>query len=211
MKSYGIILYYVDEHNRKKFLIYQRRDSHAFISLLRNSHKFNRNEILKLSKSLTYDEKQRLSKYSFDELWDDLIINKNCRIYTTEKKRSSSNFYRMVKNGIIDQIVNDTETGDLEWGFPKGRQNPNETDIDTKSIKLFDRKLHIRLNNYLTTFYIGKIDHELPIMYRNIDSIRKSCVSEETNDLKWIYADQRKKYLNNSLSLFVYYIDTNFT
>ena len=44
MKSYGILLYYVDDDNKKKFLIYQRRDSHAFISLFRHSHKLNEME-----------------------------------------------------------------------------------------------------------------------------------------------------------------------
>ena len=222
MKSYGILLYYVDDNNKKKFLIYQRRDSHAFISLLRHSHKLNETEILKLSDGLTIDEKQRLKNHTFDELWDDLIINKKCRLYNAEKKRSSSNFYKLNQSGLLQKCINNPNNPDLEWGFPKGRQKKNETHFETalrefqeetcinpSQIEILDhRPLHCRINNYLTTLFVAKATHQIPIIYKKINYIRKSCVSEETNDLKWIYSDERHRYLNNTLSRFIYYVDT---
>ena len=222
MKSYGILLYYVDDDNKKKFLIYQRRDSHAFISLFRHSHKLNEMEIIELSNGLTLDEKQRLQNHTFEELWDDLVINKNCRLYHAEKKRSSSNFYRLKQSGILQKCIDNPTYSTLEWGFPKGRQKKNEnyyesalrefeeeTCIDRSHITLLDhRPLHCRINNYLTTLFIAKTDHEIPITYKKIDCIRKSCVSEETNDLKWIDNSERHLYLNDSLSRFIYYVNT---
>ena len=83
--------------------------------------------------------------------------------------------------------------------------------MKTSDIKLYDKLLHVRINDYLTTFYIGKTDNEIPILYKDINEIRKQCVSSETNDLKWIYADERDEYLDKSLSRFIYYIETEFT
>ena len=224
MKSYGIILYYVDDNNKKKFLIYQRRDSHAFITILRNSHKYSESELLKISDDLTLDEKERLKNHNFEQLWDDLILNKKSKIYTTERRRASSNFYKLKNNGVLQKIIDNPHTGELLWGFPKGRQNKNETNkqtairefkeetcMKTSDIKLYDKLLYVRINDYLTTFYIGKTDNEIPILYKDINEIRKQCVSSETNDLKWIYADERDEYLDKSLSRFIYYIDTEFT
>lgn len=223
MKSYGILLYYVDQDNKKKFLIYQRRDSHAFISLLRHCHRLSDDEILKLSDGLTLDEKQRLKNYNFDDLWDDLIINKNCRLYNTEKKRASSNFYKLKQSGLLEKCINNPNHSTLEWSFPKGRQKKNEshkqtalrefqeeTCINPNEITLLDhRPLHCRLNNYLTTLFIAKSESEIPIKYKKIDCIRKSCVSEETNDLKWIFCDERDEYLNSTHSRFIYYVNTS--
>ena len=49
MKSYGILLYYTDDDNKKHFLIYQRRDTHAFIYLLRKAHIMKPYEIKELN------------------------------------------------------------------------------------------------------------------------------------------------------------------
>ena len=84
MKSYGILLYYTDDDNKKHFLIYQRRDTHAFIYLLRKAHIMKAYEIKDLYNKLTFDEKNRLHSYTFNEVWDDLILNKKSR----RKKRA---------------------------------------------------------------------------------------------------------------------------
>jgi len=223
MKSYGILLYYTDEDNKKHFLIYQRRDTHAFIYLLRKAHIMKPYEIKELYDKLTFDEKNRLHSHSFDEVWDDLILNKKSRIYRKEKNYAQSN-YKKIKELCKDVSVNDIT---LEWGFPKGRPMKNETiektalrefqeetnfdDKTVNDIKLYDKKLLYRLHGYRTELFVGKIDYKVSIKYNKSDTIRKLFVSPETNDLRWILSEDREDYLDKSLSRLIYYVDVTFT
>jgi len=58
-KSFGIILFIEYDDTPVKYLIYQRRDSNAFIKLMR---KLGNDNPLELATGLTLEEKDRLRK-----------------------------------------------------------------------------------------------------------------------------------------------------
>ena len=153
MKSYGIILY-ANINDKKHYLIYQRRDSNSFINLLRNSHRLLHDDIDKLFNNLTKDEKDRMKKYSFIELWNDLFVNKSCRIYKSELNRAQQNYNDLKSNGFFEKHLYNDISSDLEWAFPKGRIKSDET-FKECALREFNEEtsFNLNLNDLL---FIGK-------------------------------------------------------
>ena len=86
--SYGIIGYFKFESEYKIVLV-QRKDTMGFIDFIRGKYdtRIKKEEILEILVSeMTETEKDRIIKYSFDELWEQLWMNKNSRIFKNEYK-----------------------------------------------------------------------------------------------------------------------------
>ena len=226
MKSYGIILY-TNINNKKHYLIYQRRDSNSFINLLRNSHKLLEQDIDNLFNKLTIEEKNRINTYSFEELWNDLFINKSCWIYEKEKEQASKNYNMLKSKGFFDKHLHNNISLDLEWAFPKGRIKSNENFIDcairefneetafnlSKNNLLFIGKYYnMRVHNRPARLYLCKTfkKHDIKYFYSE-NMIRDRYISEETNNLKWITIDEAYKYLDIDYAIILRSIERNFT
>jgi len=226
MKSYGIILY-TNINDKKYFLIYQRRDSNSFINLLRNSHKLLDDDIDILFNKLSSDEKNRLKTYSFQELWDDLFVNKQCWIYEKEKEKACNNFNLLKSKGFFDKHLDNGISQDLEWAFPKGRIKSDESyiecafrefneetsfNLDKKDVLFIGKYYNMRIHNRAARLYLCKSfkKHDIDYFYTK-NMIRKKYISEETNDLKWITIDEADKYLDKDYAIILRSIDRNFT
>ena len=224
MKSYGIILY-TNINNQKHFLIYQRRDSNSFINLLRNYHKLLHNEIDNLFDKLTAEEKDRMSKYGFDELWSDLFVNKSCRLYKKEMEQARENFNNLKLDGYFEKHLSNGVSQQLEWGFPKGRikkgesfedcavrEFNEETSFDLQDMKFIGKYYNMRIHKRPACLYLCKTFKKYDIKrFTTNEIIRKEYISEETEDLKWITAKECDQYLNPYFCMLIRHIDRNFT
>ena len=126
--------------NKFKFLMIRRKDSLGYVDFLRGRYKVNNLEYLQnMINEMTNDEKDRLLNKGFDELWTNLWgcdLGMNNR---GEEKLSRDKFNNL-RNGIsidskfinLENIIKKSNTNwiEPEWGFPKGRRNNSEKDLD---------------------------------------------------------------------------------
>ena len=175
--SYGLIVYSretpegkllsVDCLEKKPyFLIYQRRDNFEYMDFLRGI--WNSIELLpSLFSSMSIEERNRIRNYTFQELWDDLWVEHDSRIYrdgfTKAKKK-----YDSIKH-VIPYILDNTTSkiNDTPWGFPKGKKNNSNEQMMTCAVREFNEETHIQVEEsdiMLNIFEVQIIKNIPPII-----------------------------------------------
>jgi 8-oxo-dGTP pyrophosphatase MutT (NUDIX family) len=134
-----------------QFLLIQRRDSLGFVELMRG--KYTTIDFIYITtqmKGMTVRERERFLTLSFQQLWDDLWgSDHSVAQYRQEKEISRQKFETLREQGLIDVTgVKRTlrELFDMlgpgwqtpEWGFPKGRRDPFETERDCALREMFE-------------------------------------------------------------------------
>lgn len=114
-----------------EFLLIQRKDSLSFLEFMRGKYSHTDEEYISmLMKNMTRGEQQRLLTFSFDELWKDMwggtsSVKSHKNNYETSERK-----YNLMKPHIAEFVEKyPSKWDEPEWGFPKGRRNPYETDI----------------------------------------------------------------------------------
>jgi len=101
---------------------------------------------------MTNEEKEMLKTKEFEEIWF-AVWGKTANFshYKNEETLSKEKFYQM-RHGInglytLSDLVDASPTKweEPEWGFPKGRRNYNETDLDC-SVREFNEETGYNLN-----------------------------------------------------------------
>ena len=123
---------YKQNTTKIKFLMIQRKDTMGFIDFIRGKysmtdHNDKMNKIRVCLNEMTLQEKNALLTKNFDQLWSDLWINKNSRVFQNEYAAAKEKFNLL----NIKELVNGATTLYTfnEWGFPKGRRNMKETNL----------------------------------------------------------------------------------
>jgi 8-oxo-dGTP pyrophosphatase MutT (NUDIX family) len=121
-----------------KFLMIQRRDSLGFIEIIRGKYKTNNKEYIQYHiDTMTCVEHEKLLTLSFDSLWNGLwgIPKEQTQSYKNDKESARIKFEQL-KVGSEDFppleqfIINSQKNYTVpEWGFPKGRRDSGETDL----------------------------------------------------------------------------------
>ena len=178
--SYGVILYQIDKLKIPRIVMIERKDSLSFIEFIRGKYKTpgNIKYIELLISRMTEEEKEKLLKYSFDELWINLWIhidNVNQRI----KKEfiRSKDIFEKLKNGVMkDYKFHSLETiirsspkkyTMNEWELPKGRRSGKENNKDC-AIREFNEETNIPSGTYKMITNIIPLIEE----YRGINNVR---------------------------------------
>jgi len=120
----------------------QRKDSLGFMDIMRGKYKVNEPEYIKKQlRGMTKDERNKLETMDFEDIWNllwgsdaetskryahDRIVSKQKLAELREGIQLESG-ERYTLNDLLRQepLVYTTP----EWGFPKGRRDPNELDI----------------------------------------------------------------------------------
>ena len=114
-----------------EFLLIQRKDSLAFNEFLRGKYNYHDIEyISKLLKDMTIKEQQSILTKTFHQLWTDLWgENSTLQSHKNNYELSEKRFNQLIPT--LPELVekNPTRWNEPEWGFPKGRRNPYESDI----------------------------------------------------------------------------------
>jgi 8-oxo-dGTP pyrophosphatase MutT (NUDIX family) len=123
-------------------LMIQRKDSLGFMDIMRGKYKVNEPEYIKKQlRGMTKDERNKLETMDFEDIWNllwgsdaetskryahDRIVSKQKLAELREGIQLESG-ERYTLNDLLRQepLVYTTP----EWGFPKGRRDPNELDI----------------------------------------------------------------------------------
>lgn len=139
--SYGILGYYRKDPGPPglskpgddlRYLLVQRKDSIGFLDFVRGKYdqKMKKDKALQiLIGEMTLDEKLKLLNCDFDEIWSDMWMNKNSRIYKYDYENVKKKFNNLDIEHIIKSSLEETKWLDTEFSIPKGRKNNQEYTI----------------------------------------------------------------------------------
>jgi 8-oxo-dGTP pyrophosphatase MutT (NUDIX family) len=126
--------------NEFEYLMIQRIDSFGYIEFIRGKYSLQNYQYLKnIIDEMTVQEKQNLLKKDFDELWVSLWGEYSGLQYRGEKQISKNKYLQLISGvefgGIkcnLESLIasSTTKWETAEWGFPKGRRNHQEKDLD---------------------------------------------------------------------------------
>jgi 8-oxo-dGTP pyrophosphatase MutT (NUDIX family) len=236
IRSYGIVAFRNSKNLDSKtpkleVLLIRRIHSIGFETFIRGRYN-SLKEMQALIDRMIEIEKIKVKTKTFDELWDDICINKNTYFYRSGKKSAFDKF----NNLNIQELFKDVSSPWREpgWGFPKGRRQlyeterecairefGEETDYRPNQFNIFMKKpfieTYVGTNNvrYCHNYFIAMMDDSAPdarINQENLDQIT------EVGDIRWFnqkdaleimkpYDIQKKDVLNQVYN----YIETELT
>jgi len=137
--SLGIVAFMTDDGGNNRFLMIRRKDTLGFMDFIRGKYSiYNKDYLVNLLNEMTLSEKQDIIEKDFDVLWKKIWCNHSGQ-YKSEEDVSREKFYAL-RNGIMSQndiytladliAESTTKWEEAEWGFPKGRRNMYEKDVD---------------------------------------------------------------------------------
>ena len=140
--SYGIVVFCVMPDSPPKFLMIRRKDSLGYVDFVRGKFPIdNKQFILNMLSEMTIDEKHRISTMDFKTLWGDLWgIQYKHDGYPRLEERASADKLSKLRRGCyfsgsfvtLSNLMSSIQSNwtEPECGFPKGRRNQFETDIE---------------------------------------------------------------------------------
>lgn len=215
--SIGIIAYKQDI-DALRFLFICRKDTFGYVDFIRGKYKLNSKSYIKnIFNEMTIDEKKRIrdavteNDSTFDAMWSALWGHDIGIQYRGEEKESREK-YETIKKGICFNnekfdIINAIEESTTawatpEWGFPKGRRNFNERDINCalrefqEETGFSSRGLNI-LQNVLPfeETFIGSNYKSYKHVYfvaeaSNCVFTNKQHIENEVSEVKWMTFDE---------------------
>ena len=236
--SYGVICYklsYDKESNviYPKYLMVQRKDSLSYVEFIRGKYNIKaKSYIMDMFSLMTNDERNGIGQHSFETLWQELWCKNICednKSFSKEYKEAYEKFNMLkkgyyIKNGEdmtffnIDYILNNTVStyNETEWGFPKGRRNINEGDINC-ALREFKEETgipskSIQLSSYLKpleevfsgsnkvrykhVYYIAKMNDDGDIL---IDPTNKQQCKEIRSIMWFNYTEAQTKIRDTNI------------
>ena len=208
--SIGIILYTIINDERK-YLIIKRKDSLGYVDFMRGKYSLdNINGILGMLNEMTCHERNNLLTKSFDELWSELWNTPIGIKYRGEENIAKERFQQISQGIKIEKKVFTLKKliemchynwEEPEWGFPKGRREINERDIQcglrecVEETGYNEQDIHIIQNlipydelfigsnykAYKHRYYVGYIDSSV--------EPDKPYQASEVSDMLWLNYD----------------------
>lgn len=225
--SYGIIAYQVQKDKSLKYLMIQRKNSLSYCEFVKLRYNIEDVEYMrKILKNITKEEKDFLEKTkSSKEIWKKLwtiksnvkekdfykvksLLDKLLKGFYVKNKSTKQTEYVSVET-LAKEVKHPRES--TEWGFPKGRRNKKEKDIECALREFYEEtnidqkeiELHKELGFVSETFcgsndvlyrhiyYIGKIISEIDI---GLDSKNLEQASE-VSSISWCAEEEVIKNL----------------
>jgi 8-oxo-dGTP pyrophosphatase MutT (NUDIX family) len=132
-----------------QFLLIQRKDSLSFIEFIRGKYGAQNDAYMcKLLRGMTQKEQHRLLTATFDDLWNDIWgKSPSARSHRNDYDASEKRFHQIREK--LPDLIRDHPTvwTEPEWGFPKGRRNPYEMDINC-AVREFQEETGLERNDF---------------------------------------------------------------
>lgn len=205
--SFGLIVYC---SKTRRILLYSRRDSIAYVMLIRCGWK-DVQTALRLLPYLTDEERNRIRLYSYEELSADLsVVERPINKIGVEKWKeliADDRFTKTLNEGIFSPGAN--------WGFPKGRISSGETPLAT-ALREFTEETTLCLpltilrsslfekfegtdgRMYSTKYFLALTSEEKIPVIRKLPGkrIRTTTLSSEASDVEWADRDSALQKLS---------------
>ena len=216
-----------------KFLMIQRKHSLSYVEFLRGKYKLNDvNHLEMLFKNMAPEEINNILTNEFDDLWNSLWkkTSKN-KIFQKEYKISKELFTKLKESSVYINSLSKIKPlyDSPEWGFPKGRRNlfeknldcalrefEEETTIDSNNVEILNKiscvnEIYTGTNNqdYKHIYYLGYVDKEnindeCLINISNYEVGKIAWFSwDEVTDLIRSYYHEKIKVINMVYFLFI--------
>jgi len=159
--SYGVIVFRVLNNSvtlkkEIEYLMIRRKDSFGYIDFIRGKYSpYNVVHLQNIIDEMSLEEKSRLLKYSFGELWIMMWGEKSNIQYRHEEALSLKKF-EIIKSGVmvnnilitLEMLITQSSTKwtETEWEFPKGRRNNKEKDL-VCAVREFEEETGLFIKN----------------------------------------------------------------
>lgn len=166
--------------NNIKFLLIQRRHSIGFMDFIRGKYKIdNIEQINSIFQYMHQSEINLIKTLSFEDLWKEIWNNDENKINSIKKDfvMAKEKFIELKTSSKLelnlDFYLNNIEPlyTFLEWGYPKGRKNKNETTLEC-AVREFHEETNIDISKIKIINEIEPIEENLigtnGIPYRHI-------------------------------------------
>ena len=193
--------------NNLQYLLIRRKHSLGFVEFMRGKYPLhNYTYLVNIFNEMSNEEKDKIKVLSFDELWTYLWGEQIGIQYRGEEKISKEKF-NLLKEGIenkdsynLDKIINESTSQweETEWGFPKGRRNYQEKDLNCALREFEEETGYLRSNvkllqniipyeeiftgsnmkSYKHRYFVGYIDSSITTTYQYQET--------EVSDVKWM-------------------------
>tara|TARA_B000000475_G_C15993477_1_gene446000 strand:- start:346 stop:1143 length:798 start_codon:yes stop_codon:yes gene_type:complete len=214
--SSGIICFRKN-NNIIEYLLICRRNTLGFVEFMRGKYPmYFKSYIANLIDEMTMQEKNNILSKDFDDLWYELWGDFNNTKYSTEGKISKSKFNN-IKDGVniyksdyykLRELIEKSQTTwtEPEWGFPKGRREYNETDVEC-SKREFQEETGIYLNKinmisniipYEETFMGSNYKtykHKYYLAYMKEINHCNNFQKTEVSNMKWLSYNDAIKHI----------------
>jgi len=204
--SLGIIcIRYTDKY---EYLLVQRKDSLGYVDFLRGKYnEYNEYQLTNIILEMTVEEIDNIKTKKYKELWDKLWNKVN-----EKYEQKNEDKYNYIKENK-PELLNHNCWTEPEWGFPKGRRNFKEKDLEC-ALREFEEetgysKNHLKIiknlnpfdeiftgsnfKSYKHKYFLAKIDYEDSM---NVSNFQKS----EIGNMGWFsYEDAVQKIRNYNI------------
>ena len=229
-----------EPENKYEYLMIQRTDSFGYVEFIRGKYSlYNCQYIKNIIDEMTVYEKNNILTKPFNELWS-LLWGEYSGIQYRGEEQVSKNKFLQLKNGIeissgvkynLETLISSSTTKweTAEWGFPKGRRNHQEKDLDCGFREFeeetgYDKFSLKQIQNVIPyeEIFIGSniksYKNKYYLSYMSRDTIQKNeYQTSEVKNMKWLsykecmdiirpYNVEKKNIItsvNNTLNKFV--------
>ena len=195
--------------NKYEYLMIQRTDSFGYVEFIRGKYSlYNCQYIKNIIDEMTVYEKNNILTKPFNELWS-LLWGEYSGIQYRGEEQVSKNKFLQLKNGIemssgvkynLETLISSSTTKweTAEWGFPKGRRNHQEKDLDCgfrefeeeTGYDKFSLKLIHNVIPYEEIFIgsnIKSYKNKYYLSYMSRDTMQKNEYQKsEVKNMKWL-------------------------
>lgn len=210
--SIGIIVFRykkVEDKLIREYLMIRRKDSLGYMDFMRGKYPlYNISYLSNIINEMTMDEKVNLLGCDYKTLWQKIWGLKNISIQFKNEEKIANDKFNQLKEGIVIKekkitlesliLESNTKWKETEWGFPKGRREyrekdlncalrefEEETGIESSNVNIIENLLPYEENftgsnykSYKHKYFIGYID----VLNEEIKDYDKT----EVSDIKWM-------------------------
>lgn len=161
----------IDKYKDKiKFLLIQRKHSFSYVDFIRGKYnENNKKELVILLNLMSGDEIENIINNDFNFLWTELWqkTSRN-KIYQKEFELSNKKFDFIKTNYNLSELIDFKNLYDSpEWGFPKGRKDRNEKNLDC-AVREFEEETGLDLNKYLVLNRLNTVEESVTDSQNNV-------------------------------------------
>ena len=217
--SIGFIVFRI-YNNQIQYLMIRRKDTLGFIDFMRGKYSINnKSYILNMLNQMTLHEKKSLLECSFNDLWFHIWGKEKLSSQYKSEEISSQEKYNILKGGVylegvkqynLQSLIEESNKkhnwGEPEWGFPKGRRNYGEKDIQTgirewteetgypsNSVNIISNILPF--DEYFVGSNFKSYKHKYYLAYIKDNFSNDNYQKSEVSQMKWLSYEDCLKYI----------------
>jgi 8-oxo-dGTP pyrophosphatase MutT (NUDIX family) len=229
--SYGVILFRVKDgweqaenlvkgsvtglemSSKLEYLLIQRRDTIAFIEVMRGKYRTNDHEYIKQHLScMTGEERNKLCTSDFDALWESVWgpPQEGTHAYRNEKEQAKGKLE--IIRPLLPELIADCKEpwSAPEWGFPKGRRENGESEYACamrelwEETNIFEKEIYpVRNMEPIKEIFVGsngvRYCHKYYMAYAvagvgeesiEVAAQKNEHIRREVSCMKWLSCDE---------------------